>query len=91
MIRPTIPHAELNDTDPAAESAWLARIRDLSPAERLEKGCGLSQRGRRFAMEAIRRRHPAASATEVRLRFIELAFGPALGAAVGRWLQERDG
>jgi hypothetical protein len=42
-------------------------------------------------MEAIRRRHPAASATEVRLRFIELVFGPALGADVGRWLQERAG
>ncbi|MFM8633714.1 MAG: hypothetical protein ACKOEX_02710 [Planctomycetia bacterium] len=91
MSRPTIPHAEMNDTDSAAESAWLARIRDLSPAQRLEKGCGLSRRGRRFAMEAIRRRHPAASATEVRLRFIELAFGPAMAADVGRWLQERDG
>lgn len=84
MSRPTIRHAEVNDTDSAAETAWLARIRDLSPTQRLEKGCGLSQRGRRFAMEAIRRRHPAASATEVRLRFIELAFGPAMAAVFDR-------
>jgi hypothetical protein len=41
-------------------------------------------------MEAIRRRHPAASPTEVRLRFIELAFGPALAAEIGGWLEERD-
>jgi hypothetical protein len=79
-----------NDTAAEAAAAWRACIRDLSPAERLAKGCTLSQRGRRFAMEAIRRRHPTASPTEVRLRFIEIAFGPALAAEVGGWLEERD-
>jgi hypothetical protein len=91
MNVPAATHATTNDTDSYAESAWLACIRDLTPVQRLEKGCGLSQRGRRFAMEAIRRRHPAASPIELRLRFIELAFGPALAADVGRWIQERAG
>jgi hypothetical protein len=85
------PLATTNDTDFDAESAWLACIRDLTPVQRLEKGCGLSQRGRRFAIEAIRRRHPAASPIELRVRFIELAFGPALAADVGRWIEERVG
>jgi hypothetical protein len=73
-----------------AAAAWRACIRDLSPTERLEKACGLSQRGRWFAMDAIRRQHPAASEIDVRLRFIALAYGPDLAADVGRWLEERE-
>jgi hypothetical protein len=91
MSLPAAPLPTTNDTDFDAESAWLACIRDLTPVQRLEKGCGLSQRGRRFAIEAIRRRHPAASPIELRVRFIELAFGPALAADVGRWIEERVG
>ena len=42
-----------------------------------------------MALEAIRRRHPDADATELRLRYLELAYGRALAAEVRRWLRDR--
>jgi len=61
----------------------------MSPLERLQAGCRMSQRGRRLAMEAIRRRHPDADDVEIRLRSIELAYGTGLAADVRRWLRNR--
>jgi hypothetical protein len=78
-----------SDTLTSAAAVQRARIRALAPLERLRKGCALSNRGRRMALEAIRRRHPHADATEVRLRYLELAYGPALAAEVRRWLGSR--
>jgi hypothetical protein len=43
-----------------AAAVQLACLRRMSPLERLQAGCRMSQRGRRLAMEAIRRRHPDA-------------------------------
>ncbi len=77
------------DTSTSAAAVQRARIRELAPLERLRKGCALSNRGRRMALEAIRRRHPDADATEVRLRYLELAYGRALAAEVRRWLGDR--
>jgi len=59
----------------------------MSPLERLQAGCRMSQRGRRLAMEAIRRHHPDADDVEIRLRSIELAYGTGLAADVRRWLR----
>jgi hypothetical protein len=79
----------LSDTSQTAADLQRRRIRDLQPLERLRKGCALSCRGRRMALEAIRRRYPAADDVEVRLRFIEIAYGSALAGDVRRWLLER--
>ena len=78
-----------SDTSTSAAAVQRARIRALAPLERLRKGCALSNRGRRMALEAIRRRNPRADATEVRLRYLELAYGRALAAEVRRWLGDR--
>jgi len=78
-----------SDTSNSAAVVQRARIRELAPLERLRKGCALSNRGRRMALEAIRRRHPDADAAEVRLRYLELAYGRALAAEVRRWLGDR--
>lgn len=78
-----------SDTSTSAAAVQRAQIRALAPLERLQKGCALSNRGRRMALEAIRRRHPDADATEVRLRYLELAYGQAIAAEVRRWLGER--
>jgi hypothetical protein len=88
--RPATAHTMINDTAADAEAAWRICIRGLTPAQRLAKACALSQRGRRAAMDVIRRKHPAESPQEQRLRFIELAFGSALARDVRRWLEERD-
>jgi len=88
--RPATAYSMINDTAADAEAAWRICIRGLTPAQRLAKACALSQRGRRAAMDVIRRKHPAESPQEQRLRFIELAFGSALARDVRRWLEERD-
>lgn len=79
--------------DTAAEAAAVQRacLRRMSPLERLHAGCRMSQRGRRLAMEAIRRRHPDADELEIRVRAIELAYGAGLAADVRRWLRTRTG
>jgi hypothetical protein len=80
-----------NDTTTEAAAVQLSCLRRMSPLERLQAGCRMTQRGRRLAMEAIRRRHPEADAMEIRLRTIELAYGTALAADVRRWLRNRIG
>ena len=84
--RAMLPSPASCDTSSAAAEIQRQQIRHLSPLERLRKGCALSNRGRRLAMEAIRRRYPAANGEEVRLRFIELAYGPSLAREVRCWL-----
>jgi hypothetical protein len=78
-----------NDTAAEAEAVQLECIRRMSPLERLRAGCRMSNRGRRLAFEAIRAQHPEADETEVRLRYIELAYGVELAADVRLWLRDR--
>lgn len=80
------PRPHPSDTSAAAAEVQRQLVLRLSPLERLQKGCALSSRGRRLALEAIRRRYPAADCEEVRLRFIELAYGPAVAREVRCWL-----
>jgi len=80
-----------NDTAADAAAVQLSCLRRMSPLERFEAGCRMSQRGRRFAMDAIRRRHPEANEEEIRLRVIELAYGAGLAADVRRWLRNLAG
>ena len=61
----------------------------MSPLELLRAGCRMSNRGRRLAFDAIRARHPDADETEVRVHFIELAYGADLAADVRLWLRDR--
>ena len=75
-----------SDTSAEAAEVQRTRIRELPPLERLRKGCELSNRGRRMALAPIRRRAPTAGDEEVRLRFIELAYGAALPGEVRRHL-----
>lgn len=80
-----------NDTAADAAAVQLSCLRRMSPLERFEAGCRMSQRGRRFAMDAIRRRHPEANEEEIRLRVIEHAYGAGLAADVRCWLRNRTG
>ena len=90
-VMETMPPATdpTNDTTAEAEAVQLECIRRMSPLERLRAGCRMSSRVRRLAFEAIRGRHEDADEMEVRLRFIELAYGANLAADVRLWL--RDG
>ena len=79
------------DTSTEADEVQLACFRRMSPLERLQAGCRMSQRGRRLAVEAIRRLHPGADADEIRLRSIAQAYGARLADDVSAWLRMRRG
>lgn len=89
---PAEPHPAhpTDDTSPDAAAVVLECLRRMSPVERLEAGCRMSRRGRRLAINAIKRRHPEADETEIRLRAIELAYGASLADDVRRWLRDRS-
>ena len=73
-----------DDTTPDALAKQLESVRDMSPQRRLEQAMMLSAEVRKMAFDAIRRRHPDLDERGVRLRFIELAYGPALANEVAR-------
>ena len=81
--------AVLSDSSADAMAVQLQCIRGMTSQERLRKGCALTNRGRRLAKEAIRRRHPDATEDEGRLHFLAIAYGDAVAGDVRRWLQER--
>ncbi len=85
-MRQSLP---FTDTAPDALAVQLDCIRAMRPLDRLQKACALSNRGRRQAMEALRRRYPTAAPEEIRLRYVRLAYGEQLAADLGRWLEER--
>lgn len=83
------PANPISDTSPDAAAVLDRCILALPPIDRLRKGCALSNRGRRQAMVAIRHKHPTADESEVRIRYLELAYGRDLAAEVCRALEER--
>ena len=82
--------AYTSDTAAEAAAIQLQCFRKLTPAERVRKACAMSRRNRLMAMEAIQRRHPGLAKDDVKLAFIELAYGGEIAAAVRRWWQERN-
>jgi hypothetical protein len=84
------PPVYTTDTSPDAFAVQARCFRLLTPAQRLRKACAMSHRGKRLAIEAIRRRHPGLGPDETRLKYIELAYGAALAEDVRRWQRERN-
>lgn len=76
------------DTSAEAEAVQLDLLRRMTPQQRIEKMCDLSQSVRHMALQAIRRRHPEYSEADVRLKFIALTYGQALADDLQRWQQE---
>ena len=84
-----LPHPYTTDTTPEAQAVQLERFRAMTPAERLRAACGLGRQARRMAVDAIRRRHPDCDAGTVRLKLIEIVYGPRLAEDVRLWQMER--
>lgn len=73
------------DTSSEAYALQIDLARQMTPSQRLKKICGWSLQVKRMAMDAIRRRHPEFDEDEVRLKFLELAYGKDLADDVRRW------
>lgn len=81
------PSIYTTDTSLDAERFQLDAFREMSPQERIRKMCSLSTTLRRMAFATIRRNHPDINDQEVRLRFIEAAYGRDLAQAVRTHVQ----
>lgn len=81
----------LCDTSPEAEEVLIRLIRAKPPEERLRSAFEASNRVARQCKDAIRRSRPELSNEEVKLKFIELNYGPELAAEVRDFLANRDG
>ena len=85
----TLP-SHTSDTSTEALQVQLNGLRRMSPQERIARMCAWSQQVKEMSLNAIRRRHPELSETEIRLRFIEITWGPELARDVRRHLKERQ-
>ena len=70
------------DTGADAERVQLDLLRRMGEARRAALGRSMSRAVIAMARAAIRRQHPELDEEGVRLRFIELVYGPALAARV---------
>ena len=73
-----------SDTPAAVQQGQWARIRALSPAERLARALALSALGREFAWAGARRIAGAGGPNAVRLRYLEQAYGAETAGWVAR-------
>jgi hypothetical protein len=73
------------DTTVAVQQRQLARIRALSPADRLGRALALSALGQAFAWAGARRVAGSRGPDAVRYRFLEQAFG----ADTAGWVERR--
>lgn len=71
-----------SDTAPEAERIRLARIRQMSAAEKLAAVDAMADLLRTLALGRIRQRHPDASPEEIRRRLAEQMWGPELARKV---------
>ena len=80
--------AYTTDTSDEAARIQLDGLRRMTPQRRIAKTCEMSQRVRKMAFDAIRRRHPDDSSSEIRLKFLELTYGKQLADDVRHWQRE---
>ncbi|MEL7500002.1 MAG: hypothetical protein AAFN77_20535 [Planctomycetota bacterium] len=85
MSKPTI----IVDTAPEAEAVLIQLLRTKSPAKRVEEAISASNRVAEQCKNAIRRMNEGISEDEVRLRFIELNYGPELASNVRAYLADK--
>jgi hypothetical protein len=73
------------DTSAAAAALLLARVREMSPTERLERLRAMTRAVQQAAVAGIRMRHPEADEREIRLRLAARRLDPDLMAQVFGW------
>lgn len=66
------------DTDDRIEQMRIARIREMSPTQRIEAVVQLSEDMRRIALDGIRARHPDYSDAQIKLAHFRLLYGDEL-------------
>jgi hypothetical protein len=70
------------DTTSEAEEVQLALLLAMSGRDRIRQTCVLSNHLRKMAFDAIRRRFPEMTESEIKLIFIEQTYGKPLADAI---------
>ena len=78
--------SSIRDTTPEAEAVLIQLIRSRPPTKRIEDAVSSSNRVAEQCKNAIRRSNPQITDEEVRLRFIELNYGPEMAVSVRGYL-----
>ena len=86
---PLIMRARSADTDPETEQRLCDLLREAGPARRAQMALSLSAQVIGLAYRAIRDSTGLTDPVEVRLRFVELHYGPELAAGVRARLAAR--
>ena len=73
------------DTSAAAAAVLLARVREMSPTERLERLRAMTRAVQQAAVAGIRMRHPEADEREIRLRLAARRLDPDLMVKIFGW------
>ena len=73
------------DTSPEAERVFFELTRRQTPQERLLQVFALNRLGREFTLSGLRRRHPTASAEELRGRLAAHLLGADLAKTIYGW------
>lgn len=79
----------LTDTSPDAEAVQLELVRRMPPQQRVAQAVRLSREVRDLARSAILRRFPGIEELDVRIRLVELQYGPELAAGFEEGLRQR--
>ena len=82
----TAPHL---DTTPEVEAVLIQLLRDKPPTMRVDEAISASNRVAEQCKNAIRRMNSGISENEVRLRFIELNYGPEIANHVQAYLADK--
>lgn len=77
------------DTTPEAEAVLIQLLRAKPPAKRVDEAVSASNRVAEQCKNAIRRMNSEISEDEVRLRFIELNYGPEIANKVRAYLAKK--
>lgn len=77
------------DTSPRARRRYLERLRETSPADRLERALRLSERVRSTTMADVERQHPGATKDELAVAFVRRVYGAAVAERFARQLSLR--
>ena len=76
------------DTNPAAEAAWLALLREAPPVRHIQLVRSLTATVVRLARQALRDSRPGATEAELSCEFVGLCYGPELAEGLARRLRQ---
>ena len=77
------------DTDADAERVQIELLRAATPAHRGALAVALTATTLGLGRRALERQAPAASTSEIDLRFVELNYGPEIAAGLAARLRDR--